>query len=519
MIPVLRALACALTIAVAGCASLPGDVQRPVTTAFADTADTPLGRRIAPLAAEHPGLTGVVPLQSGREAFAVRVLLSQAAVRSIDAQYYIWHDDTTGGLLAQELRAAAERGVRVRLLLDDQNTKGLDALISVLDAHPNIEVRLFNPFANRALRLADFTGDFSRVNRRMHNKSFTVDNQFSVVGGRNIGDEYFGANNADAQYADLDALVTGAIVPDVSREFDAYWNSPSAYPAPSLIAPAEAADIERERAAWATLADIPGAAKYLDAVRATPLVGQILAGTVDFQWAPARLVADDPSKVLHPPDRKDLHMAAHLYEALGRPESELDLVSPYFVPTAEGTQALRSLADRGVKVRVLTNSLAATDVAPVYAGYAKYREPLLRGGNVLLYEMKRSPPEESEAADRARRGIGSSGNEGLHAKTFGVDRRRIFVGSFNLDPRSARLNTEMGVVLDCPPLAEMLARAFDERIARDQYEVRLTDDGEGVYWIERTETGETRYDVSPDTSVWKRMGAGFLSILPIEWLL
>jgi len=519
MIPVLRAAACALTIALAGCASLPDNADRPATTAFQDTADTPLGRRIAPLAAAHPGLTGVVPLQSGREAFAVRILLAQAATRSIDVQYYIWHDDTTGGLLARELLAAAERGVRVRLLLDDQNTKGLDDLIAVLDAHPAIEVRLFNPFANRGLRVADFTGDFSRVNRRMHNKSFTVDGQFSVVGGRNVGDEYFGANNADAQYADLDALVTGQVVPDVSREFDVYWNSPSAYPAARLVAAAGPEDVARVKGAWDTLGDIPAAGKYVEAVRATPLVRDILAGTVEFEWAPCRLVADDPAKVLHPPDRKDLHMVTHLHEALGKPESELDLVSPYFVPTKEGTEGLRSLADRGVRVRVLTNSLAATDVAPVYAGYAKYREPLLRGGNVTLYEMKRSPPEESEAADRARRGIGSSGNEGLHAKTFAVDRKRIFVGSFNLDPRSARLNTEMGIVLESPRLAELLSQAFDERFPREQYEVRLSQDGNDVIWIERRGDDEIIYDTAPDTSLWRRMGAGFLAILPIEWLL
>jgi putative cardiolipin synthase len=346
-----------------------------------------------------------------------------------------------------------------------------------------------------------------------------VDGQFSVVGGRNIGDEYFGANNADAQYADLDALVTGQVVPEISREFDAYWNSPSAYPAASLVAPATPEDAARVGAAWATLEDVPAAAKYIEAVRATPLVQQILAGTVAFEWAPARLVADDPAKVLNPPDRKDLHMASHLYEALGRPESELDLVSPYFVPTKEGTQSLRSLADQGVKVRVLTNSLAATDVAPVYAGYAKYREPLLRGGNVTLYEMKRSPPAESEAADRARRGIGSSGNEGLHAKTFAVDRKRIFVGSFNLDPRSARLNTEMGIVVDSPRLANLLAQAFDEKIPRDQYEVRLTEDGQDIFWIERRGDTEIRHDSSPDTSLWQRMGVDFLAILPIEWLL
>jgi putative cardiolipin synthase len=303
MLPFVRAalVAVALGVAIAGCASLPPVVDRPPSVALVDTADTPLGRRLAPEAAAHPGLTGVLPLQSGREAFAARMLLARAAARSIDAQYYIWHDDTTGGLLAHELLAAADRGVRVRLLLDDQNTKGLDDLIAVLDAHPGVELRLFNPFANRRLRVGDYTGDFSRVNRRMHNKSFIVDNQFSVVGGRNIGDEYFGANTADAQFVDLDVLVGGQVVHQVSDEFDAYWNSPSAYSAASLVPGAAPEDVRRVRAGWVRRAEDPPAARYIEAVLGTPIVEQALGGAIALGWAPAHVVADDPAKVLHPP--------------------------------------------------------------------------------------------------------------------------------------------------------------------------------------------------------------------------
>jgi putative cardiolipin synthase len=513
-----RILACGLLAAITGCASLPDVVERPTSSALTDTSATRLGRALAAEVAAHPDKTGVHALSGAREAFAARVLLAHAAERSIDAQYYIWHDDTTGGLLDEALWAAAERGVRVRLLLDDQNTRGRDDVIAVLDSHPNIEVRLFNPFANRSFRLADFAGDFSRVNRRMHNKSYTVDNQASIVGGRNIGDEYFGAGE-DLEFEDLDALIAGAVVHDVSREFDEYWNSPSAYPAASLISAPSAETVARVRSMWAAIAENPSAIKYVQAVRDTPLVQEVLGGTVALEWVPARLVADDPAKVLHPPEATELHMLPHLEAALGKPMTEIDLVSPYFVPTVEGTQTFLAVASRGVKVRVLTNSLAATDVSPVYAGYAKYRRDLLQGG-VQLFELKRDAPTGSETADR-RRGssISGSSSSGLHAKTFAVDRRRIFIGSFNLDPRSARLNTEMGVVLESPNLATHLSELFDTKIRLEEYEVRLTADGQHIEWVDRASGSEKTLSSAPDTSVFRRMWAGFLGILPIEWLL
>jgi phosphatidylserine/phosphatidylglycerophosphate/cardiolipin synthase-like enzyme len=223
-----------LLAVLAGCASLPTAVERTPTQAFSDTGGTQLGRSVSAAGAAHPGRTAVHALPAGRDAFAARHALARAAQRSIDVQYYIWHPDTSGGLLAHALWQAAERGVRVRMLLDDQNTKGMDPAIAALDAHPNIEVRLFNPFANRSWRLGDYAGDFARINRRMHNKSFTVDNQVSVVGGRNVGDEYLGAETAVA-FADLDVIVAGSVVRDISASFDRYWNSPSAYPAASLL--------------------------------------------------------------------------------------------------------------------------------------------------------------------------------------------------------------------------------------------------------------------------------------------
>jgi len=487
------------------CTSLPDTVSRERSSALHDTAGTRLGRALAPLIAAHAGTNGIYALGDGRDAFAARVLLARAAERSLDVQYYILRADTTGGLFCEALWQAAERGVRVRLLLDDNSTRGLDDALAALDAHPNIEVRLFNPYANRAFRLAELATDFSRLNRRMHNKSFTADGQVTIVGGRNIGDQYFGADSP-VEFMDLDVLAVGAVVPAVSASFDAYWNSESAYPVGALLAPPDPDSAARVRAAWARLNQSAEAARYAEALRATPLVHELLAGSLSLDWAPAHVVADDPAKVRHPPERKDLHLLPRLEVALGRIDRELDLVSPYFVPTEEGAAELVALVARGVQVRVLTNSLAATDVAPVHAGYAKYRETLLRGG-VRLYELKPSAAEKD--------GTDSGGSDAsLHAKTFAVDRNHVFVGSFNFDPRSARLNTEMGVVVESPPLAARLAAALDSGLPRDAYELRLAAHGT-LEWVD----GETRYADEPGTGLFKRLWIGLLVLLPIEWLL
>ena len=509
-----RLLAVAFVAFITGCASLPPSVERTESRVLTDTAGTRLGLAVTSLAAAHPGKTGIHPLQNPRDAFAARVLLARAADRSLDLQYYIWHPDTTGGLLAEALWQAAERGVRVRLLLDDATTKGNDAAIAALDAHPNIEVRLFNPFANRGMRVADLLTDFSRVNRRMHNKAFIADNQAAIVGGRNVGDEYFGAETP-VVFADLDALAVGSAVAQVSAAFDAYWNSASAYPAASLIAPAAPGSAAQIREAW-TLRQGPQAERYVEALRTTPFVRQLLAKELALEWTDARVLYDDPAKVLHPPDRHDLHMLPRLEEALGRPARELDLVSPYFVPTEAGTEALVAIAQRGVTTRVLTNSLAATDVAPVHAGYSRYREALLRG-TVRLYELKPSSASGDENEERERRGVGGSSGASLHAKTFGVDRSRIFIGSFNFDPRSARLNTEMGVLVESPALAAQLGAALDRELPRIAYEVVLADGR--LQWVERTEAGEVRHDSEPGAGALRRFWVDFLSILPFEWLL
>ena len=309
-------------------------------------------------------------------AFAARALLAEASERTLDVQYYIWHDDITGRLLFDSLRGAAERGVRVRLLLDDINTAGLDGVLAALDAHPRIEVRLFNPFAQRHWRWLGYLTDFDRLNRRMHNKSFTADNQVTIVGGRNIGDEYFDAGEGVA-FIDLDVLAVGAVVDDVSQDFDRYWSSASAYPAERVLRKVDAVVDVAANASNAKRE--PAAQAYLDELATSPMLRELLSTRLPLEWSAARLISDDPAKGLGHAGAEAL-LLDRLVSALGEAKEELLLISPYFVPTAAGVDAFSTLAGRGVKIPILTNSLEATDVAAVHAGYAKRRRALIASG-------------------------------------------------------------------------------------------------------------------------------------------
>jgi len=510
----IRALAALAAALLAGCTSLPSLDGRSTTFAAVDTDATRLGRAVAASAVNHPEMTGVRALPLGSDAFAARVILADAAERTLDLQYYIWHGDTTGYLLLEHVRRAAERGVRVRLLLDDANTGGLDDVIAALELEPNVQVRLYNPLMHRSARALDFVLDFERVNRRMHNKAFIADNQVAILGGRNVGDEYFGAGD-DVAFRDLDAVVAGAAVHAVSREFDLYWNSPSAYPAGSVLAAARSTTEARLDDRFAQARAGPDAVAYLQAVRDTPLLREIMARALNLEWTGAKLVHDDPAKTLETQSRPDLLLLSDLLRIMGRPRASFDLVSPYFVPGDNGTAALVGLAREGVTVRVLTNSLASTDVAFVHAGYAKRRCELLRAG-VRLYEVK---PSNEDAEKAARQTLGASATTRLHAKTFASDGRRIFIGSFNFDPRSAHLNTEMGLIIESPSLAGQLSRAFADDVPRYAYEVRPTSGPGCMEWIDHTTSGDVHYDTEPGTTAAQRALIDLLSALPIDWLL
>jgi putative cardiolipin synthase len=415
-------------------------------------------------------------------------------------------------MLLDAVWQAAKRGVRVRILLDDLNTRGLDRAIAVLVAQPNLEIRLYNPFAQREARLAAFATDFSRLNRRMHNKSFTVDGSASVVGGRNIGNEYFAANSEMA-FVDLDALVVGAVVPQISREFDAYWNSASAYPAAQLVGTATQEDVERALQSAAVKRAGADARQFVEAVSGNDVVRNLLAHNLPFEWTTARVVYDPPQKTLGEIDGHDSLLFSQLIERLGAPTRSLDLISPYFVPGDPAVAAMASLARRGVRIRILTNSLASTDVSAVHAGYAKRRVEMLRAG-VQLFELKRTAAKQA----RERWGsIGSYSTTGLHAKAFAVDERRMFIGSLNFDQRSYLLNTEMGLLIDSETLARATAQFFAAEVPRLAYEVKLAPDG-SLAWSDESSPGIV-YDVEPDTTWSQRAKVQLLSLLPIDWLL
>jgi putative cardiolipin synthase len=488
--------------------SLAGRVASKVVT---DTGNTQLGRVIHPLVGAHPNLCGIYPLRDARDAFAARAHLARVTQRTLDVQYYIWENDLTGTLLLQELRKAADRGVRVRLLLDDNNTSRLDAILAALDAHPNIEVRLFNPFVIRSPRIGYLT-DFFRANRRMHNKSFTADNQATIIGGRNVGDEYFGATEG-MLFVDLDVLAIGPVVNAVSNDFDRYWNSESSYPADRILPRVNSQTLLELSADANRIEQSTQAKAYTNALRESQFVEQLIDGKLQFGWAATKMISDDPAKGLGRATPEKL-FPQQLKEVVGQPMRNFELVSAYFVPTAAGAHSLVSFAKGGIKIQVLTNAFEATDVPAVHAGYVKRRKELLKAG-IRLYELRRA---STAFRDGKGTGLGGSSGSSLHAKTFSVDGSRVFIGSFNFDPRSAKLNTELGFVIDSPALAQRVEQTFDTRVPNDAYEVRLSHTGH-LYWIEQREGERVRYDTEPGTTFWTRAFVWFLSRLPIESLL
>jgi cardiolipin synthase C len=462
-------------------------------------ASTRLSKFIQPLARAHPGKSGIFPLPLGRDAFAARMALAEAAESTLDIQYYIWHNDFSGNLLFQALKRAADRGVKVRLLLDDNNTEGLDGRLAELIANGNIEVRLFNPFKYRRWRWFNYLTDFSRLNRRMHNKSFTADDQATIVGGRNVGDEYFDAGSG-VLFVDLDVLAVGAVADEVSRDFQRYWESESSVPAESVLA-LHTKSVAGGRAA----------ANRADEETTLPFLDDLFAGRLDFDWAKTTFLSDEPAKGLGRAQRGDF-LWEQLKRVINTPVKRFQLISAYFVPTAAGAEFFASLARRGIKVTVVTNSLEATDVAAVHAGYAKWHKPLLRAG-VELFEIKRM---FSAPAPKSHKLKGSSASS-LHAKTFAVDGACVFVGSFNFDPRSAELNTEMGFVIESATRAQAIDRVLAEKMPTDAYRVRLGENGR-LQWVEFVD-GVARSREHEPAPLSRRMVVWLLSRFPIEWLL
>jgi putative cardiolipin synthase len=497
-----------------GCAALFGGMPKippelkPPSTALDADPNTLLGRAVTPLVAAHPGQSGFYVLNNGIEALATRLLLAHEAERSIDAQYYLLQADLAGYVLVDQLLQAADRGVRVRLLIDDITTKGRDVGMAVLASHPHIEIRIFNPFAHRTGRWWDYVTDLGRVNHRMHNKSITFDNEVTIVGGRNIGDEYFDARS-DSNYNDLDLMGIGPVVQEVSQAFDMYWNSAVAVPALALV---DAPKDPREFAQIRQRFDAQVAAAKQTPYRAAfdSSLAEVVAFRGDsLKWEQWTLVVDPPEKAQAGFERHAELVKAQLRPVVEAAQTEFVAVSPYFVPQDSGVEWLRGLRQRGLRVVIVTNSLSSTDVLPVHAGYARSRKALLAAG-VELWEIRDDPTRQ----DREHRGLGHS-NSGLHAKTFAVDRRYLFVGSFNLDPRSSNINTEMGIVLDSPGLAALAVDRLFQKLPTYAYRLRLDANGD-IEWVAQENNTEVVYRTEPHTSFWQRFRVGFLRLLPIE---
>ncbi|MDR1789569.1 MAG: phospholipase D family protein [Opitutaceae bacterium] len=488
----------------AGCGSLPKKTADMRSLALADTSETTLGRLAADGIREHPGLSGLMALKQGRDAFLARLALARLAERSLDLQYYIWRDDFTGRLLLREALRAADRGVRVRLLIDDMGTHPRDADMLALAAHPLFEVRYFNPARHRSLRLANLMVESGRMNHRMHNKTFLADNAAAIIGGRNIGDEYFEAH-PDVSFDDLDVLCIGAVVPAASAAFDGFWNDARSVPV-GLFYPGEnaAAALERLRARWEREKPSETQREYMTAPRAREFAARLRDKSPPLEWGRAWALYDDPGKSLDD-DGEDAPTVLEAMKPFGdAAREELLIVSPYFVPGKTGLAWLDGFVRRGVRVSVLTNSLASTDVSLVHAGYAHYRRPMLRAG-VALHELKAAPGAAK------RRWFGSS-RSSLHAKTFVFDRRFVFVGTLNLDPRSIELNTENGVVFESAPFARELAESFAKTVAQDAYALRL--DRGFLRWVDGADGTVLRSE--PGTSWWRRLCVGLFALLPVE---
>lgn len=522
----------ALTALCAACATRPPATafDRPVSQALPASESTPLGDALAPLERKHPDQSAVRLLPSGTEALQARIALARAATKTLDMQYYIAEEDNTGKLLLAAALYVADHGVRVRMLVDDLNFKDIDRIMAALNTHQNIEIRVFNPYGSARESFTERTQNFfSNVDgftRRMHNKAMIADNQIAIVGGRNLGDEYFSASPT-LQFRDLDVFTAGPIAQKVSASFDDYWNSALSYPLRVLNKQKfDASELDKTRddlrAHWRAQAE-PLNAKPLNA---TPLAQQIAQEDLELVWAETEFWADSPSKIENPSEDYKSPPMARLADLLKSAQSEFLILSPYFVPHDAGVKALADVTRRHVRVAVLTNSLAATDAVAVQAGYAPYRIPLLQNG-VELYEFK---PIQIQGEGRPRAGLfGSQSRASLHAKAYVIDRSILVIGSMNLDPRSALLNTELALVIHSQPIADQTAKLFDRGITPEvSYRVELASAAviaslqrtgspqSGLVWTTKGKDGMVTYNFDPEAGLYRNVMTGLFMLLPVD---
>ena len=495
------------------------DGQQNSQTTNTKTDSTDLVAAISEQNEIHPDLSGYHPIVTGANAFASRSILTSMATRNIDAQYYIWHNDQAGQLLLKELWDAAERGVIVRLLLDDfNNSAKFDQHLLRFASHPNIAVRIINPLMYRKFQTLNFVTGLPRINRRMHNKSMTFDKQITIIGGRNIGDEYL-SNDKNSQFADLDVLLIGKVVADIDNSFASYWSAPISFDIQTLATLDKGETTDFLEGLDKLRADEKNNSKssldvYKTAIEDSSIDSDLINKRVPFRWTDMQFLSDDVGKLTKtvPANTNLVHQLRTL---LGSPTKRLTIISSYFVPTKDGVNTLVELAEAGIDIKILTNSFDATDVTAVHSGYSQWRPSLLRAG-VKIYELKSTASEEKRENKlwKAR----SQSSTSLHAKTFAVDDYQVFIGSYNVDPRSANINTEMGVIINDEELAKQLHSALSDELLGQAYEVKLLENG-SLQW-HTVEAGEkVVYDSEPRVDISDHVWLAIMSWLPIDWLL
>ena len=466
----------------------------------------------------HPDLSGYHPIVTGANAFAARSILTGMANRNIDVQYYIWHNDQAGQLLLKDLWDAAERGVIVRLLLDDfNNTAKFDQHLLRFASHPNIAVRIINPLMHRKFQVLNYVTGLPRINRRMHNKSMTFDKQITIIGGRNIGDEYL-SNDQSSQFADLDVLLIGKVVADIDNSFMDYWSSPISFDVETLVRLDKGASSDFLSSLDHLKDDknLPRSSlsMYRSAIEDSSIDTDLINKRIPFRWSNMQFLSDDVGKLTKSVPT-DTNLVQQLRTLLGRPSKQLTIISSYFVPTKDGVDTLVQLADSGVKIKILTNSFDATDVTAVHSGYSQWRPKMLRAG-IKIYELKSTASEEQRENKlwKAR----SQSSTSLHAKTFAVDDHQVFIGSYNVDPRSANINTEMGVIINDDELARQLHEALDDDLLNQAYEVKILEGGE-LQWHTIVDGKPIIYGAEPKVDIADHAWLTVMSWLPIDWLL
>ena len=519
------ALACALgLLALAGCSSVPKvDRQANASEAIPLSESTTLGR-IASSYRPAPDQSGFRLMPLGKFSLDTRVQLANRAEVSLDVQYYHFENDETGRWLLRALRDAANRGVRVRLLIDDFYTSGNDELFLAFAAHPNIQVRIFNPFfvarnGSQNTRFVASVGEWKRVNHRMHNKLFIADGAMAVIGGRNVANEYFLRSIHNDNFIDVDAFTVGWVVPPLQGLFDRYWNADAVYPIDVVMHTPLTPELLRAKFEDWTGPEItppPEALPATDILGYGPIAEDLDDGKLGLTWAEAYVFADHPDKPFDGEaggELQDTSVTYNVFEALRKAESELVLSSPYLVPGKVGMELLRELRSRNVHVVAMTNSLSSTDEPVVHVGYSTYREPMLELG-VELYEISGTRVKKNRRLNLFGSSLGR-----LHAKLAVVDKKTIFVGSMNLDPRSATINTELGAVINSPALAREMLRIIDLDRLQSAYRVRLRSNGGGLEWVSVDDDKESVLDEEPDSSMWQRFKAMLLKPFVPESLL